>query len=89
MSNFKRYKLVRDDQDGACFCQVKECEYGAWVKFDDIKEFLNPASNSRSDEIAWLNSLKESCNKRFASCDDLGIVEELANELIAQLRAMR
>ena len=65
MKNLTRYNLVRDDQDGVCFCQVKESDCGEWVKFSDVMELLqtegatgggHSTTNNARDEIcaAWL-----------------------------------
>lgn len=60
MSNLKRYIVVRDDQDGVCFCQVKERKNGPWVKFDDIKEFLKLTANT--GYVADLVKISEQCS---------------------------
>jgi coenzyme F420-reducing hydrogenase beta subunit len=46
MSNLKRYAVVVDSINNRV--QVCETDKGEWVKFDNIKEFLKPTTNTGS-----------------------------------------
>ena len=47
------------------------------------------SGNNRSDEIAFLERLREYCKKDFCSTDDCDLLMEYTNDRIAQLRAVR